>query len=223
MTAVGRLGLLGGTFDPVHFGHVDAAEAARTALGLGEIRLIPSNVPPHRVSAFASVFHRFALVALAIEGRAAYRVSDMELVRSGLSYTVDTLRALHAEGWAPAQLFFIVGADAFSEISSWRGFPQVLDGAHFVVIARPGTTLDTATAQAPDVRARLHPATAALPAHGATYVIPIEARTRDISSTLIRTRLAAGQPIDDLVPAAVARHIRAHQLYGTADDLHGDN
>jgi nicotinate-nucleotide adenylyltransferase len=214
-----RLGVLGGTFDPVHFGHLDAADAARSALSLGEILFIPSHDPPHRpVDPHATAFHRFALVALAIDGLASCRVSDLELVRQDISYTSDTLRALHDAGWAPSQLFFILGADAFAEIATWHAFPDVLDAAHFVVVARPGVTIETAAARTPALKARIRPASATL---AGTGIFLIHARTRDVSSTMIRRRISARLPIDDLVPAAVARHIAAHHLYETETNLHG--
>ena len=223
MTAAGRIGILGGTFDPIHLGHLDAAEAARTALQLDEVCLLPSHDPRHRsASPMASAFHRFALAALAVQGLPGYRVSDMELTRSGHSYTADSLRTLHAAGWKPLQIFFILGADAFAEIATWREFPAVLDGANFVVVARPGTGLEEAAARTPALRDRLHRAGQVLPQDGKTRVILVEARTRDISSTTIRARLRARQPIDDLVPSAVARHIVIHHLYGAVGELHGD-
>ena len=220
----GRLGVLGGTFDPVHFGHLDAAAAARAALALDEILFIPSHDPPHRpVDPHATAFQRFALVALAIDGLHGSRVSDEELRRPGNSYTSDTLRSLHASGWTPLQIFFILGADAFAEIATWHEFPAVLDAANFAVIARPGTSIDAALARTPDLRSRVR-----LAADGAfecrtTGVFLIEATTRDVSSTMIRARLAAGQSIGDLVPSPVARHIAAHHLYGAEDGLHGSS
>jgi nicotinate-nucleotide adenylyltransferase len=226
MSGPRRLGVLGGTFDPIHFGHLDAGDAAQAAFGLDEIRLVPAHDPPHRpIDPRASAFHRFALAALAIGDRRTWRVSDVEVTRQGPSYSFDTLAALHAEGWRASQIFFILGADAFAEIATWKRFPEVLDTAHFAVVARPGTTLDAAVARTPQLAAkvrsvRLQPDAAA--ASGETAIFLIEARTRDVSSTAIRTRLAAGRSIDDLVPAAVARHIVAHQLYGAVDDLHGE-
>jgi nicotinate-nucleotide adenylyltransferase len=206
-----RLGILGGTFDPIHFGHLDAADAARAALTLDEVLFIPAHDPPHRpVDPRASAFHRFALVSLAIEGIDGYRVSDMELRRDGPSYTVTTLRALHHDGWPPSQLYFVLGADAFAEIQSWYAYPEVLDCANFVVISRPG-----APTVGRDVRSDVEGRS------GATGIYHVEARTRDVSSTTIRARLAAGESIDDLTPAAVARHIGAHQLYGAVDVRHG--
>jgi nicotinate-nucleotide adenylyltransferase len=213
MIASGRLGILGGTFDPVHFGHLDAANAARRALNLDQVWLIPSWDPPHRlIDPLASGYHRFALVALAVQGDETLRASDIELTRTGASYTADTLRAVARQGWHASQIFFILGSDAFAEITTWREFPAVLDAANFVVIARPGTTLDAAAARTPSLRGRL-----------GTSIFLVEARTRDVSSSTIRARLAARQPIDDLVPAAVARHILAHHLYDAEDNLHGQD
>jgi nicotinate-nucleotide adenylyltransferase len=223
MSAHRRLGVLGGTFDPVHFGHLDAGDAAQSALALDEVRLIPAHDPPHRpVDPRASAYHRFALVSLAIAERPSWRVSDVELARPGASYSIDTLRALHADGWTASQIFFILGADAFAEIATWRQFPDVLDASHFVVVARPGMTLDEAVARTPQLRARMRQPGDAGTASSETGVFLIAARTRNVSSTEIRTRLAAGLPIDDLVPTLVARHILAHQLYGAVDDLHGE-
>ncbi len=216
MTPRARLGVLGGTFDPVHFGHLDAAAAARTALRLDEVLFVPSHDPPHRpADPHASAFHRFALVALAIDGHREYRVSDRELTRQGHSYTADTLRGLHADGWAPWQIFFILGADAFAEIATWHAYPSVLDAAHFVVVARPGTTLEQALARAPGLERRAHLASGLADEGTATRILLVEARTREISSTVIRRHLAERQPIDQFVPPAVARHIAAHGLYQT--------
>jgi nicotinate-nucleotide adenylyltransferase len=225
MSGPRRLGVIGGTFDPVHVGHLDAADAARAALRLDELLFVPAHDPPHKpLDPHASAFHRFALVSLAIQPLSRARVSDMELDREGASYTVDTLRALHACGRTASQIFFILGADAFAEIATWREFPAVLDLAHFVVIARPGTTVDAALARTPALRSRVRTperSDGEVPATTGIYLV--EARTRDVSSTEIRRRLAAGAGIDDLVPAAVARHIIAHHLYGAVDGLHGEN
>jgi nicotinate-nucleotide adenylyltransferase len=219
-----RLGVLGGTFDPIHFGHLDAVDAARSALALDTVMLVPAHDPPHKpLDPRASAFHRFALVALAIDGYPGLLASDMELTRDGPSYTVNTLRALHRRGWHASQIFFILGADAFAEIATWHEFPAVLEAAHFVVIARPGTSLESTAARTPEVRARLRWADDGVPEAPRTAIFLVDARTRDVSSTAIRTRAAARQPIGALVPEAVARHILAHQLYGAVDHLHAEN
>ena len=215
---VRRLGVLGGTFDPIHYGHLDAGDAAQRALGLDEVRLIPAHDPPHRpADPRASAFHRFALVALAAQDRPSWRVSDAELRRQGQSYTYDTLKALQAEGWAAVQIFFIIGADAFAEIATWHRFPAVVDEAHFVVVARPGTTLDVAVGRTPMLLPRLRTPDGTGDSSRQTGVFLVNAETRAVSSSQVRSRLAAGAAIDDLVPGPVARHILAHELYGARE------
>lgn len=219
-----RLGVLGGTFDPIHVGHLDAADAGQAALSLDEVLFVPSHDPPHRsAEPHATGFHRFALVALAIAERPGCRASDIELLREGSSYTSDTLRALLQQGWTRSQLFFILGADAFAEIANWHQFPSVLDAANFVVIARPGMPIEAAISRTPDLRSRTRPVTAAADAGQETAIYLVHAQTRDVSSTTIRKRLSEGRPIDDLVPLSVARHIALHHLYRTDNNLHDNN
>src|SRR5262245_45751861 len=134
----GRIGILGGTFDPIHLGHLDVGAAAQRALGLTEMLVVPSSVPPHRSPAVASGYHRFAMVALAIAGRPGWRALDVELQQAGPSYTATTLRQLHDEGYRASSLFFITGADAFVDIAAWRDYPSFFDLANFVVVSRPG-------------------------------------------------------------------------------------
>ena len=220
-----RLGILGGTFDPIHVGHLDAAEAASAALALDEIVLVPAHDQPLRaIEPRATAFHRFALLTLALDERPHWRVSDLELVRQGRSYTEDTFRTLHGCGWRASQIFFILGTDAFAGIASWHGYPHIFDLAHFVVIARPGTTIDDAAARTPELRLRISlPPGEEADVESATRIFLVHAHTRDVSSTMIRERLAGGLPIDDLVPPSVARHIQKHHLYGAVDNLHGED
>jgi nicotinate-nucleotide adenylyltransferase len=220
-----RIGVLGGTLDPIHCGHVDAALAARDALGLVRVVIVPSHVPPHRPARpNASPFHRFAMAALAVNGLAGLSVSDDELLAPGPSYTANTLERLHAQGWSPLQIFFVIGADAFAEIATWHRYPGVLDLAHFVVISRPGHTIDGATRRLPELAGRIasigHAQAAAQPS-----IVLLEASTPDISSTTVRDRIRRGEPIGGLVPAAVEAHIQQHGLYqaSTADQLHGED
>src|SRR5574340_779134 len=133
------IGVLGGTFDPIHVGHLDAADAARQALSLDRVLVVPASDPPHRPDdPRASVFHRFALVSLAIADRPTFLASDLELQQPGPSYTSLTLQRLASLGYEPSNLFFIVGADAFAEIATWYDYPALLDRAHFAVVTRPG-------------------------------------------------------------------------------------
>jgi nicotinate-nucleotide adenylyltransferase len=208
-----RIGLLGGTLDPIHVGHLAAADAARDALALEGVLVIPAHDPPHRPGdPRASGFHRFAMVSLAIDGRKGYRASDLELRRQGPSYTALTLRDLRAHGWRPSELYFIIGADAFAEIATWYEYPAILDACRFAVVARPGTTPEQALARTPDLAGRV-----------GESILLVHAKTVAVSSSEIRARLASGQAVDGLVPPAVARHITTHELYRTVNELHGQD
>jgi nicotinate-nucleotide adenylyltransferase len=217
------VGLLGGTFDPIHLGHTAAATAARRALALDEVRYILSARPPHRAdSPHASEYHRIEMIRRAVRDSTSDRgrsveVSDLEIRRAGPSYTYDTLQTLHAEGLTPVQLVFITGSDAFAEIGTWYRYPAVLDQAHFAVIARPGTTLDALRARVPALAPRMTTpdqlAAATTPA-----VILIDAETPDVSSTDIRRRAGRGESLDGLVTPSVAEYIHRHGLYGAPDE-----
>jgi nicotinate-nucleotide adenylyltransferase len=204
-----RLGILGGTCDPVHLGHLEAAAAAQRAYSLDRVLLVPSRTPPHRnIEPRASAFHRFAMAALAA-GERGILVSDLELRRDGPSYTSLTLESLHRDGFSPAQLYFITGSDAYAEVATWYDYPRILEYANFVVVSRPGARRLSELiphAGASQVAQTRNPG-------AATAVLPLETRTPDVSSSEIRRRIAAGEPIDDLVPASVANHIRRHNLY----------
>lgn len=205
------LGVLGGTFDPVHVGHLAVGRAAAAALGLDEIRLVPSRQPPHRGAARASGYHRFAMAALAAAD-AGWSVSDVELTREGPSYSYDTLTALAAEGRSPLQICFLIGADAFAEIATWSRYPAVMDLAHFVVVTRPGVSLTDLDARLPDLRPRLT-AAAALAARTTPGIVRLEVATPDVSSTVVRAQAARGASLSGLVPEAVAGYIRRQGLY----------
>jgi nicotinate-nucleotide adenylyltransferase len=198
-----RLGVLGGTFDPIHNGHLAAADAAQQSLSLDAITLIPSRVPPHRQDPVgASAEHRYAMAALAAAGRPRWSASRIEIDRHGPSYTYDTLVELDRQLGAGSKFFFILGADAFAEIDTWSRYPAVLDLAHFVVVSRPGITLDSLRERVPSAFARKE-----------TRVILVEAATPDISSTAIRRRVRAGQSLTGWVPDPVADYISMHRLY----------
>jgi len=214
--------VLGGTFDPIHCGHMAVATASRDALDLSAVLVIPSRLPPHRsVQPVASAYHRFAMAALAVSNEPRLEASDVELASDGLSYTADTLERLQREGLAPSQIFFITGADAFEEIATWRRYPEVLDLAHFVVVSRPGHQLDALPARLPELAARMRPATDAPREPDTPLIHLLRASTPDVSSTTVRERLKRGQAITGLVPPLVEAHIVKHQLY-RADQLHGE-
>lgn len=214
MTTGARIGFLGGTFDPIHVGHLAAARAARAALALDRVEVVPALHPPHRQhQPVASSYHRFAMAALAINGLDGLVVSDVELAADGPSYTADTLTRLHGAGYSASQIFFITGADAFAEIETWRRYPDVLDMAHFVVIARPGHALGDLPGRLPALAGRMTRQPAAT-ASGRPAVFLVEADTPDVSSTEIRRRICRREPLTGLVGTAVEAHIVQHGLYG---------
>lgn len=223
MTARRRVGILGGTFDPIHCGHLDVGTAAQAALDLEEILLLPSNIPPHRPQPVASSYHRFAMVALAIAGRRGWRALDLELREDGPSYTSDSLHRLHNHGFTPRELFFVTGADAFLEIATWKNYPAVLDLAHFAVASRPGVPVGSLSAQLPALadRMRVIPSTVRLQpdatseTEGAheTVIFLIDAPTANVSGTAIRRARAHSEPIAGMVPPLVRQHIEQHALY----------
>jgi nicotinate-nucleotide adenylyltransferase len=208
-----RLGILGGTFDPVHLGHLDLADAAQKALGLTEIVLVPSNVPPHRPQPITSAYHRFAMVAIAVQERPGWRAADLELRSDGPSFTSRTLEGFHHRGYRPAELFFVIGADAFFEIESWRDYPNILEAAHFVVISRPRIPVGTVAERLPHLGARMVTRPADALTSDVPLIILIDAPTADVSATAIRERLAAGESIAGLVLPRVRQHIEQHGLY----------
>ena len=208
-----RIGIMGGTFDPIHWGHLEAAFAAETSLKLQRLLVITANVPPHRESPRASSYHRFAMVSLAVAGRNGWRASDLELRLNSESYTSDTLKQFHSRGYAPAELFFIIGADAFAEIQSWRNFPDVLELAHFAVVSRPGHPVDDIPHRLPQLAGRMvKPPLDAISTLDPMIVL-IEAPTSKVSSSEIREKRASGQTIAGLVPDPVRQHIEQHGLY----------
>ncbi len=223
VTELNRLGILGGTFDPVHLGHVDAASAVRRALRLAEVRLIPTRVTPHRTrEPQASAGHRLAMVELAVEGMDGLSASAVELRSEDPSYTSLMLEKLSKTGLQPWQLFFITGADAFAEIATWHNYPDVLDRSHFVVVSRKGLRASDLPRQLPDLASRIrHPNRAdGRQPYDTTGIWLVDHDTRDISSSDVRWRLALGQSIDGLVNRSVSAYISRHHLYARveADD-----
>jgi nicotinate-nucleotide adenylyltransferase len=233
---VTRIGILGGTLDPIHCGHMAAAIGARDAFDLADVLVLPSGVPPHRaIQPLASPFHRFAMSCLAVSGVARFQASDDELRADGPSYTADTLDRQHARGVDALQIFFITGADAFAEIATWKRYPEVLDLANFVVVTRPGHRLESLAERLPALADRMRPADRAAGRADKPSIYLLHAATPDVSSTLVRDRLQRGASIAGLVPPLVEAHIHQHRLYSaradaaadtsshSADQLHGQN
>jgi nicotinate-nucleotide adenylyltransferase len=208
-----RIGILGGTFDPIHLGHTDAGEAAEELLGLTRLYVIPANLPPHRPQPFTSAFHRFAMVALAAGGRPNWRASDLELRGEALSYTSLTLRKFHDRGYRPTELFFILGADAFAEIGTWRDYPDILGLAHFAVVSRPGCPVGELPHRLPLLASRMVAAPLDDLSQLEPAIVLLDEPTTDVSSTTIRRYRAHGMSITGMVDPHVQQHIEQHGLY----------
>lgn len=212
-----RVGILGGTLDPIHCGHLAAAVAARDAFDLSEVLVLPSRIPPHRaVQPLASPFHRFAMASLAVSGTPGLFASDDELRLDGPSYTADTLERQHARGLRRSQIFFITGADAFADIETWKRYPGVLELANFIVVARPGHRIDALPERLPGLAARMRtspPGSGPAAGGGDPLIYLLQAPTPEVSSTVVRDRLRRGEGISGMVPRLVETHILQHRLY----------
>jgi nicotinate-nucleotide adenylyltransferase len=193
-----RVGILGGTFDPIHYGHLAAGEDARVAVGLREVLFIPCGDPYHKPELYASSGEdRFEMVCLAIASNPAFRASQVEIDRPGPSYTIDTVRALRREH-PDTEFHVILGADAMSELPQWKRHRALLDEARFIVVSRPGTTWDDLRRLPEDYLKSAH-------------LLNIPAV--DVSSSEIRQRVRRGEPIRYLVPPAVEQYIANRGLY----------
>jgi nicotinate-nucleotide adenylyltransferase len=196
-----RLGVLGGTFDPIHHGHLVAAQEARHQLELDRVLIVPAGEPPHKpAQPITAAHHRLRMVELAIADDAYASLSRVDVDRPGPCYTVETLELLHRE-WGPgSRFFFIEGADSLAEIRTWYQPQRLLALCELAVVGRPGVDLDLPglTRDLPELEGRLH---------------WLEMPLLEISSSDLRDRVRAGRPITYLVPAAVEAYIREHGLY----------
>lgn len=201
-----RLGVMGGTFDPVHIGHLVTAEEARCQFGLEEVIFVPSARPPHKTGLRQSPpWQRLRMVEMAVDGNPFLTVSDIEVSRQGLSYTIDTLKSIRVMRGRYAELFFITGADAILEILTWKNPEELLSESSFIAASRPGHRLDSVREALPEFNSAGEKA--------ADRVFEMEIPALAISSTEIRERVSAGRTFRYLVPEQVWEYIRENGLY----------
>lgn len=215
------IGLLGGTFDPVHLGHLDVARAALKALPLDRVLFIPAHVPPHRSTPSASAANRLAMVKLAINGEPKFEASTIELDAEGPSYTSVTIDRFLANGHSASDLCFIAGADAFAGVASWHDYPALLDRCHFAVVSRPGFPATAARERMPQFADRMIDLKDPYKTPSRTSIFLINAPTAPVSSTDVRACINRGAPLIGLVPDEVAGYIDAHRLY--QPEAHGQS
>ena len=192
---MGPVGILGGTFDPVHDAHLAMARAALQALGLARVIWLPTGSPPYRKPPVAAACHRLAMLRLALEGEPRYAVDERELAPGASGYSFDTLTALRAELGAAVPLVMLIGSDQHAKLATWHRADELFELCRFAVFARPGWKVA-------DFR---------VPLSGVIHV-PMEPLA--ISASDIRARIGRGEDVSAMLPAAVLRYVRQHRLYG---------
>jgi nicotinate-nucleotide adenylyltransferase len=193
---------MGGTFDPVHYGHLVVAEGVRYEYRLDKVVFVPAGRPPHKLNyPISDPEHRLALTRLAVASNSFFEVSDLEIKRPGPSYTYDTIREMHRI-YHPEEIYFITGADAVLEILSWHRVEELLKICRFIAATRPGHNLDNLTGKL-----------RALPAQLIDHIVPVEVPALAISSSDIRRRVREGRPIKYLLPESEEAYIADAGLY----------
>ncbi len=215
-----RIGLFGGTFDPVHYGHLRAAEEILETFALSRVEFIPSRVPPHKTGRVISPAEdRVAMLRLAVEGNPGFRVSEVEISRPGPSYLVETLETYRKEGGGGSALYFLMGMDSYREIATWHRYEELFGLADFVVITRPGYPRPTLEEiLPPEVAASFvgHGEDTGGLLHRSGHRVHFEETTLlDISASRIRRRVRENRSIRYLVPAPVRVYIGRRGLYTT--------
>jgi nicotinate-nucleotide adenylyltransferase len=203
-----KIGVLGGTFDPVHLGHIMMAEEARKSLGLKEVLLVPAGQPMTRSNErITSAEHRLRMLRLAAAGSPHLKVSTIEVERPGPSYTVDTITELRRKYGSKDEVFFILGWDSLAQLPIWREPARIVSMCILVAVPRPGWPQPDLKALEKDILGI------------AKRVVFLENPRVDISATAIREKVARGESIDHLVPGPVAEYIKEHSLYKAEQEV----
>ena len=198
-----NIGIMGGTFDPIHYGHIVTAEEVRRGFHLDEVVFVPSGNPPHKKGRrITPAEHRLAMTELAVRGEEGFSVSDIEIRRGGYSYALDTVNAFREIYGEEAEIYFITGADAIVTIAQWYRADELMRRCRFIAAARPGYSFDDTN----EVLAKY-----------GDRVSLFSEPALSVSSSEIRARVAAGETIEDMLPPAVIDYIEAHGLYRKGD------
>lgn len=206
--------VMGGTFDPVHFGHTGLARQAADKLGVAEIRLIPSLLPPHRDQPGATALQRLEMLNLAVAGRSKFKIDGCELERGGVSYSIDTLRRLRQEFPAPSRIYFLMGYDAYQKLPEWKLWQDLLDYVHIVILERAVNEYNlTSSMQHLEARCKVAGISQLQKWH-AGRIAYLSVGAVDISATRIRELLKSGTRPTDLMEDKVIGYIFNENLYG---------
>jgi len=210
------IGLLGGTFNPIHFGHLHMAQELAESLQLDEVRFIPSANPPHKTTPTVSALHRAEMVKLGIASNPIFKFDDRELRRTGASYMVDTLQSLRDELGAQASLILFMGSDAFTKFNTWHRWEEIIGLCHIALVQRPLATKTEPLSKMLDTFLHNHYTENAddLRESSAGYVTMQAITPLDISSTAIRQHLQNKKSARYLMPDDVVSYIQRHHLYG---------
>ena len=212
------IGLFGGTFDPIHYGHLRPARSAYGVLGLSRLHFMLAARPPHRQAPQASAEQRWQMLRLAVSQEPGFIADDRELRRQGPSYTVDTVVAMR-QALTDSPMCLLMGADAFLGLSSWHQWQRLVDLTHIVVLHRPGWPLSEGNDAWPaGMHQRLVRDRQQLAASAGGLLLLLELEPVEISATAIRRALAAGDSIEHSVPPAVAQYIQEHGLYRSGQE-----
>jgi nicotinate-nucleotide adenylyltransferase len=207
------IGVFGGTFDPVHFGHLRPALEVLERLSLDEVRFIPAHIPPHKGQPERSTSVRAEMVAMAIARQRGFVLDTCELERDKPSYTVDTLTLLRERYGTKQPLLLMVGTDAFADLPLWHRWEQLLELAHVVIMMRPGEHEETRRFPANYIASRVTSQVSDLRKHPAGSILRVPVSQLDISATMIREQLRQGRSVRYLVPEALVDYIHTHHLY----------
>ena len=220
MNAPAPIGIFGGTFDPIHHGHLRLAQEALEQCHLGSVRFIPSGTPPHRATPLATADQRLHMVQLAINGQQGFVLDEREVHRVDKCFTVDTLTALRAELGAMQSLCLLLGSDAFLQLHTWHQWQGLFELAHIIVMQRPGQPLGNAISRADEqlrqqYQTRLAPSSRLLHETASGHIVVLDMPQLDISATDIRSRTAQNKNLRYLLPDSVAHYIHLNKLYKT--------
>ncbi|WP_237560179.1 nicotinate-nucleotide adenylyltransferase [Ferriphaselus sp. R-1] len=212
------IGVLGGTFDPIHHGHLRLALEALEQCDLRQVRFIPNGTPPHRSKPFSTPQQRLEMVRLALQGNPGLTLDEREIFRAGPCYSVHTLESLRDELGAQQPICLLLGSDAFLQLHTWHQWTRLFELAHIVVMQRPGLPLGNAMLEADEALrleyfARLAPAPLKLHEQAAGAIVALDMPLLEISATDIRRRVSTHRNLRYLVPDSVAWYIHTHELY----------